>query len=74
MVSLNQNLLEGRIPQRLLGGSEQAQKVVSAKALECPTCEQVVEHLGWNPRWHAVYRRTRRFEPSSDAWIGWCQN
>eukprot|EP00971_Amphidinium_carterae_P020853 411095-Amphidinium_carterae.1 len=39
-VFLNHNLLEGTLPQRLLGGSEQAREVVVAKALECPTCHQ----------------------------------
>eukprot|EP00971_Amphidinium_carterae_P325089 6455182-Amphidinium_carterae.1 len=37
---LDHNLLGGPVPQRLLGGSEQTQKCVVAKALECPTCEQ----------------------------------
>eukprot|EP00971_Amphidinium_carterae_P245312 4871583-Amphidinium_carterae.1 len=59
VVILNDNLLGGPIPQRLIAGSEQAQKVVSAKALECRTCQQGqhaacyvrgpqerVEHLG----------------------------
>eukprot|EP00971_Amphidinium_carterae_P349776 6491214-Amphidinium_carterae.1 len=40
VVFLGHNLLGGRIPQRLLGGSEQAQNVVCAKALECPTRQQ----------------------------------
>eukprot|EP00971_Amphidinium_carterae_P137480 2724602-Amphidinium_carterae.1 len=40
VVCLSHNLLGGRIPQRLLGGSEHAQKVVIAKALECPRCQQ----------------------------------
>eukprot|EP00971_Amphidinium_carterae_P218387 4334795-Amphidinium_carterae.1 len=39
-VSLGHNLLGGRIPQRVLGSSEQVQKVVEANALECPTCQQ----------------------------------
>eukprot|EP00971_Amphidinium_carterae_P314538 6251952-Amphidinium_carterae.1 len=40
LVVLNHNLLGGPLPQRLLGGSAQAEKVVIAKALECPTCQQ----------------------------------
>eukprot|EP00971_Amphidinium_carterae_P076459 1510107-Amphidinium_carterae.1 len=39
-VWLSNNLLGGPIPQRLLGSSEQAQKIIGAKALECPTCQQ----------------------------------
>eukprot|EP00971_Amphidinium_carterae_P177890 3528045-Amphidinium_carterae.1 len=35
VVFLGHNLLGGPIPRRLLGGSEKAQKLVAAKALEC---------------------------------------
>eukprot|EP00971_Amphidinium_carterae_P043941 864603-Amphidinium_carterae.1 len=37
---LDQNLLGGPIPQRLLGSSKQASKFVGARASECPNCQQ----------------------------------
>eukprot|EP00971_Amphidinium_carterae_P340030 6478178-Amphidinium_carterae.2 len=37
---LGHKLLGGPIPQHLLGGSKQAEKIVAAKALECYTCQQ----------------------------------
>eukprot|EP00971_Amphidinium_carterae_P272294 5403936-Amphidinium_carterae.1 len=40
VVTLGHNLLEGPIPQHLLGGSGQAEKLVVAEALECPTRHQ----------------------------------
>eukprot|EP00971_Amphidinium_carterae_P283062 5619337-Amphidinium_carterae.1 len=39
MVVLGHTLMGGLIPQSLLGGNEQANKCVVAKASECPTCQ-----------------------------------
>eukprot|EP00971_Amphidinium_carterae_P220967 4387123-Amphidinium_carterae.1 len=62
LVNLGHNLLCGPIPQRLLASSEHAeQKIVVAKALESPTCQQGQ---------HATCMTRKRFISEGEACLG----